>query len=313
LRHRLEYLLFEAVRRLVRLLPRPALLRLGEAVGRLAFRLDRRHREVALQNVGVAFHGASPAEARRLVRDSFTFFGRYLFDLVSCLPAFPKARMASFEYEGLEHVEAAYAKGRGVLFFTAHFGGWELMAMAHGHLGYPGAVVARRLDNPLVEEQLRSLRSSTGNLVIDKRDGLRPMLRALRDGRGIALLIDQNVSGEERVFVDFFGRPASTTPALALLHLRTGAPLVPVFALPLPGDRYRFSYGPPVDPGPAGDRREDVVRITALCTRVLEERIREHPAPWLWMHRRFKTAPEAPPLRAPDPAAEPRERPAAAD
>ncbi|HSB61814.1 MAG TPA: lysophospholipid acyltransferase family protein, partial [Vicinamibacteria bacterium] len=119
----------------------------------------------------------------------------------------------------------------------------------------------------------------------------RPMLRALRDGQGIAILIDQDVIGDERVFVDFFGRPASTTPALALLRLKTGAPLLPVFAIPLPGDRYRFRYGPPVEVNLSGERSEDVARITRACTRVLEDEIRAHPSYWLWMHRRWKTQP----------------------
>jgi len=290
-RHRLEHLFFEAIRFLVRLLPRRTLLKAGEAAGRMAFRLDRRHRTVALDNLGAAFPGIAPAEAHRIARDAFAFFGRYLFDLVSCLPAFPPERMASFECQGLEHVVAAHAEGKGVLYFTGHFGGWELMAMAHGARGYPVGVIARRLDNPHLEAEILALRASTGNFVIEKRDGFRPMLKALREGKGIAILIDQNVSGDERVFVEFFGRPAATTPALALLHLKTGAPLLPVFAIPLPGDRYRFRFGPPVEVRLAGDRKEDVVAVTQACTRVLEEAVREHPSCWLWMHRRWKTPP----------------------
>lgn len=291
MRHRLEHLLFEAIRCLVRLLPRRALLAAGEAAGRVAFRLDRRHRRVALDNLATAFPGIAPVEAHRIARDAFAFFGRYLFDLVSCLPAFPVERMASFECQGLEHVVAAHAEGKGVLYFTGHFGGWELMAMAHGVRGYSVGVIARRLDNPHLEAEILALRASTGNFVIEKRDGFRPMLKALRERKGIAILIDQNVSGDERVFVDFFGRPAATTPALALLHLKTGAPLLPVFAIPLPGDRYRFRFGPPVVVPLTGDRKEDVVGVTQACTRVLEDAVREHPSFWLWMHRRWKTAP----------------------
>ena len=291
MRQHLEYLLLEAVRALVRRLPRRAMLTLGEAAGRAAFHLDRRHRAVALENVRAAFPGIASAEARRIVKGSFTFFGRYLFDLLGCLPAFPRERMAGFEHVGLEHVDTAYAAGRGVLFFTGHFGGWELMALAQGFVRRPVGVVARRLDNSRLESLLLALRTSTGNTVIEKRDGFRPMLRALRDGQGIAILIDQDVIGDERVFVDFFGRPASTTPALALLRLKTGAPLLPVFAIPLPGDRYRFRYGPPVEVALSGERSEDVARITRACTRVLEDEIRAHPSYWLWMHRRWKTQP----------------------
>lgn len=291
MRYRLEHLIFKGIRFLVRLLPRRTLLATGEAAGRLAFRLDGRHRKVALENLGAAFPGMAADEARRIAREAFAFFGRYLFDLVSCLPAFPAERMATFECQGLEHVVAAHAEGKGVLYFTGHFGGWELMAMAHGARGYPVGVIARRLDNPLLERDLLALRASTGNFVIEKRDGFRPMLKALREKKGIAILIDQNVSGDERVFVDFFGRPAATTPALALLHLKTGAPLLPVFAIPLSGDRYLFRFGPRVDVPLTGDRTADVRGVTQACTRVLEDAIREHSSFWLWMHRRWKTAP----------------------
>ena len=290
-RHRLEFFLFESIRLAMRVLPRRLLLGLGEAFGRLAFRLDRRHREIALDNLRTAFPMIAPAEARDIARGSFAFFGRYVFDLVSGLPAFPLPQLLSFECDGLDHVAAAQAEGKGVLYFTGHFGGWELMALAAAARGYPVGVVARRLDNPYLERQMLALRTSTGNVVVDKRDGFRPMLRALREGKGIAILIDQNVIGDERVFVDFFGRPASTTPALALLHLKTGAPLMPVFAVPVGGDGYRFTFGPRVEVPLSGDRREDVLRITEACTRVLETRIREQPSLWLWMHRRWNTRP----------------------
>ena len=291
MRHRVEQLLLWLVRSAVRLLPRRAALDLGARFGRLAFTLDRRHREIALANFVAAFPAANREEAERTVREAFAFFGRYLFDLLTCMPAFPAARMSEFEHEGLERVEAAYRAGKGILFFTGHWGGWELMAAAHGLRGRPVGVIARRLDNPHLDRLLRAFRTSTGNFVIDKHEGLRPMLKALRGGKGIAMLIDQNVTGEERVFVDFFGRPASTTPALALLHLRTGAALMPVFALPLAGGRYRFVHGPPVEVEATGDREQDRLRVTQACTRVLEDAIRRYPSYWLWMHRRWKTRP----------------------
>jgi KDO2-lipid IV(A) lauroyltransferase len=292
LRHRVEHAAFTAACLLCRALPRPALAPLGTVLGDLAWAADARHRRVAFENFRAAFPYSEDTDARRLVRRCFRFFGRHVLELAAAAPGLRAADMPRFEYEGLEHVEAAHRAGRGVLFFTGHFGGWELMAMAHGRLGYPLGVIARALDNPWLDRALRRLRQSTGNLAIDKRDGLRPMLQQLRAGGGIAILIDQNVSGGERVFVDFLGRPAATTPALALVHLKTGAPLVPVFALPQPGGRYRFVYEPPVTTPSAGDRREDVVRITQACTAVLERRIRERPELWLWMHRRWKTRPE---------------------
>lgn len=292
MRFQVERFLFWVVRIFARLCPRSLLLFAGRLLGRLAYHLDGRHRAVALQNYSTAFPDASSKDAARTIKKTYEFFMFYLFDLLTCFPEFPAGRMKDAEYEGLDHVDAAYARGKGILFFTGHWGEWEMMAMAHGFKGYPLGVIARRLDNPHLEHLLVTLRTSTGNFVIEKRDGIRPILKALREGKGIAILIDQNVTTEERIFVDFFGKPASTTPALGLLKLKTDASLVPVFALPLPGNRYRFSYGPPVEVPLSGNRDSDVHSITQACTKVIEERIRAHPEYWLWMHRRWKTRPE---------------------
>jgi KDO2-lipid IV(A) lauroyltransferase len=290
-RYRLELLAFLAVTTLCRALPRRAARGVGAALGRLAFRVDRRHREIALANHRRAFPDASEGERRRTIRECFAFFGRYAFELVGCLPAFRASDLGRFEFEGLQHAEAAVASGRGVLCVSGHYGGWELQALAAGAQGVPICVVVRPLDNPYLEARLRRLRTSTGNLVIDKREGFRPMLKALREGKAVAVLIDQNVAGDERIFVPFFGVPASTTPALGLLEVRTDAVVLPVFAFPIEDGRWRLVYGPPVEVPRTGDRTEDVRRVTEACTRILEERIREHPHLWLWMHNRWKTRP----------------------
>lgn len=275
-----------------RIIPRSIFLRMGTAFGSFAYAMDRRHREVAIQNFQMAFPNSSREQAKASIRNSYQFFARHLFDMLTCFPAFQADRMKSVEYEGLENLDAAYARKKGVLVFTGHWGAWELMGMAHGYKGYPLGVIARRLDNPYLESLLSHLRTSTGNFVIEKHEGFRPMLRAMKEGKGVAILIDQNVVTEERIFVNFFGKLAATTPALALIKLKTDAALIPGFALPLPGDRYRFSYGAPVEVPLSGDREADVRAITQACTAVIEEKIRQHPEYWLWMHRRWKTRPK---------------------
>jgi KDO2-lipid IV(A) lauroyltransferase len=290
-RHRLELLAFLAFTALCRGLPRRTALRAGALLGRAAFHLDRRHREVALANHRRAFPDTSEEERRRTIHEAFAFFGRYAFELVRCLPAFRPSDLDRFEFEGLEHAERALASGRGVLCVSGHFGGWELQALAAGAQGAPICVVVRPLDNPYLEARLRRLRTSTGNFVLDKREGFRPMLKALREGRLVAVLIDQNVISDERIFVPFFGIPASTTPALGLLKVRTDAVLLPVFAFPIQGYRWRLVYGPPLEVAPSGDRMEDVRRVTEACTKLIEDRVRAHPHLWLWMHNRWKTRP----------------------
>jgi KDO2-lipid IV(A) lauroyltransferase len=189
-----------------------------------------------------------------------------------------------FEEERVRH---AHAAGKGVLLFTGHFGYWEMNAMSHALRVEPISVLARPLDNPYLHAMLEDIRTSTGNAVIYRQGAVRRMLRELAGGRGIAVLIDQHLHSPDAVYVGFFRRPAATTSALAALALRTGAPVIPVFALPLPGGRYRFVYEHPVDP-PRADTPDAVREFTQRCTDVLEMYVRRHPDLWMWMHRRWR-------------------------
>jgi KDO2-lipid IV(A) lauroyltransferase len=129
-----------------------------------------------------------------------------------------------------------------------------------------------------------------GSGVIDKMGAARPILRVLRGGGILALLIDQNVLRSQAVFVDFFGRPAATTPGLASFHILTGAPLLPVFYRPR-GLRHVWTILPPLDIPLSGRREEDVLKITAICTKMIEDQIRRAPESWLWLHKRWNTRP----------------------
>jgi KDO2-lipid IV(A) lauroyltransferase len=161
-----------------------------------------------------------------------------------------------------------------------------MQAMRHALTGEPISALARPLDNPFLHSMLEDIRTSTGNTVIYRQGAVRRMLRELAAGRGIAVLIDQHLH-TDAIDVGFFRRPAATTAALAALALRTGAPVIPVFALPLPHGRYRFIYEHPVDPPRAGT--PDAVReFTQRCTDVLEMYVRRHPDLWMWMHRRWR-------------------------
>jgi KDO2-lipid IV(A) lauroyltransferase len=191
-------------------------------------------------------------------------------------------------FDGADRARQAFAQGRGAIFVTGHFGFWELHALAHGLALAPIAVVARALDNPLLHDLLERVRTSTGNQVIYRRGGLRRILRTLQQNGGVALLIDQHIQAPDAVLVDFFGRPASTTSAVAVLAHRTGAAVIPVFALPMPDGRYRMVYEHPVEP-PADESPEAVRDFTQRCTDVLEMYVRKYPEYWLWMHRRWRT------------------------
>lgn len=302
-RHRVEDVLLRGVTRLVRALPQTWVTRLGHGIGWIGYRLDARHRRITLDNLLATFPERSAQERTRIARQVFAHFGRKLVELLwfSGLPA--DRQLALVEFVGAEHIEAARRAGKGALIVTGHFGFWELHALAHGLRLGPMAVVARALDNPLLDRRLTDLRSSTGNIVIDRKGGLRRIMRALNANQAVAVLIDQHILTADAVKVDFLGRPAATTAAVAVLAMRTGAAVIPAFSLPLNDGRYRLIYEPPLVL-PSADNPEAVRDLTQRCTKVLEKYVRAHPERWLWMHRRWREdvrTTESPSLAVDDP------------
>ena len=286
-RHRVEYRMVAMVRGLIRMSPDVMVGGIGAMLGRLVFLLDRRHRQIAERQLQAAFPRKSPAECRAIARATFVHFGRLLVAVLKFGGLSREQMSARVEYEGLERVKAALAGGKGVLIFTGHFGYWELQGLAHALVLPPISVLARPLDNPRLHELVERFRCATGNQVIYKQGALRRVLRALEQNQGVAILADQHVQSPDAVTVDFFGRPAAAAPVLATLALRTGAPLVPAFALPLPGGRYRMIYEHPVEM-PSATSEDPVKELTQRCTDVLEMYVRRHPDLWLWMHRRWR-------------------------
>ena len=283
----LELTAVRMVAAIVSLMPLGAVRRCGAVLGRIVYSLDATHRRIALENLASAFPARAEADRRALARAMFAHFGSLLLELLKFGTYTPEQMRAAVEIEGEERVRQAYQEGRGVLFFTGHFGYWEIQAIVHPLAMHPISVLARPLDNARLNEMLERIRTRTGNSVIYRQGAVRRVLRELAANHGVALLIDQHLHTPDAVYVDFFGRPAATTSALAALALRTGAPVIPVFALPLPRGRYRLVYEHPVDP-PRADTSDAVREFTQRCTDVLEMYVRRHPELWLWMHRRWR-------------------------
>ena len=287
MRYRLEYLIVRGLINAVRLMPDAFVRALGSLLGLAFYIFDRGHRRIAEQNLATAFPVRPPRERRAIARRAFLHFGRLLLELLKFSTLTRAELLARVEFDGEEHARLAYSHGKGVLFFTGHFGYWELHAIAHGLQIEPIGVLARALDNAPLNSVLEEIRQRTGNTVIYRQGTIRRVMRMLHAGHGVALLIDQHISGRDAIYVDFFERPAATTSALAALALRTGAPVVPVFALPSGAGRYRMIYEHPVEP-PRADSEQAIRDFTQRCTDVLEMYVRRHPELWLWMHRRWR-------------------------
>jgi Kdo2-lipid IVA lauroyltransferase/acyltransferase len=290
MRHRLEVAAVHLVRAVIRVMPRALVRPCGRLLGYGFYRLDRVHRRVADTNLATAFPQRTADERRAITREMFGHFGCLLLELLKFSTLSPDVMRQLVEFEGDDRARAAYAQGRGVLFFTGHFGYWEINAIVHALRLEPFAVLARPLDNPRLHALLEQVRTSTGNTVIYRQGAIRRVLRVLQAKHGVAMLIDQHMHSPDAIYVNFFERPAATTSMLAALALRTGAPVVPVFALPLRGGRYRMVYERAVDP-PDADTPDAVREFTQRCTDVLEMYVRRHPSLWLWMHRRWRDAP----------------------
>jgi KDO2-lipid IV(A) lauroyltransferase len=268
---------------------------LGGRIGDIGYLILRRRRHVALDNLRHAFPELSPAARRRLGRRSYRHLGQLFVELCALLTRPVDRFLERVTVEGREHLDRVMMGHGRALVLTAHLGNWEVLTAAHLLTAYRLAVVVRPLDslwlNPLAER----LRRRAGVELIDKRRALRPVLSALAQGRLVGILLDQNASRREGVFVPFFGRLASTSRSMAVLALRTGVPVIPIFARRETAGRHRVIIHPPLEPATTNEREEAIVELTARCTAVIEAAIREVPEQWLWMHSRWRTRPEEAP------------------
>ena len=290
-RHALEAAVASAVAAVIRLLPRRLVLALGRGLGRLWGALDRRHLRVAADNLRQAFPDWDEARVLATARGVYAHFGAVILDLLWMSGRPAEELLALADLDGVEHLQNARASGRGVVAPSGHLGNWEIQAAASVPKVGNVAMIARPLDNLELDERLNRLRTSTGNTVIYKQKALAQVMRTIREGGIVAILIDQNMQAKDGVFVRFFGRPACTTTVAAALALKTGCAIVPVRCLLKPNGRYRMVYGPPVEWPRTGRRDEDIVALTQHLTSIIEGWVRETPEQWLWLHRRWKTTP----------------------
>ncbi len=275
------------IMRLLLLLPYAWQLRLGRGVGALLYRLGRRRRHIAEINLALCFPDLDDAARERLLRAHFASLGMSVVETALCWWGDDDRLRSLCRYDGLEHLEAALARGKGVIVYVGHFTdielGVRLLALAVPSL----RVSFRRHNNPLFREiQTRAHRRFVADLV--PNDDMRRLLRTLRAGHPLYYLPDQDYHGRLSAFVEFFGRPASTTTATTHICRRTGAAVVPMLPERLPdAEGYRLTIYPALDGFPGEDEVEDTQRLMSI----LEGQIRRIPEQYLWVHRRFKTPP----------------------
>ncbi len=293
LQTKLEYYAVRGVVGAVGSLPLQTSLSVGANFGRLAQKFGGKLNRVGRKNLSIALPDLNESEQNEILRGCFESLGRQL-GLVAHFKNFkPETVRDLLEIEGREHFDLAHAAGRGILFFTGHFGSWEIFnlvpfAFADSQMN----VLVRRIDNPLVENFVEGLRTSFGGKTIDKKTSARAMFRLLQAGELLGVMADLNVQEREGVFVDFFGVPASTTTSLAKLALRTDAVVLPAFAIWQPArQKYLLKLEPPIEYQKTGDDIEDVHDLTQKVTKIIEKYVRAFPEQWMWIHKRWNTRP----------------------
>ncbi len=290
-----HWLLYAAVRNLfayLEVLPWQTGRRAAQLLGRMSFRLDHSRRKAnAIENLHLAFPDATAEEVRRVLRESYAHITSSILDALHLVRLVGRRPTETFmEAEGFGKL-AAQGRGVGVVFVTGHVGHWEVLGASAAALGYPIWTMTRPSRNPFLREYVRGLRQKTRQRTLNRHGSLHKMIHLVREGQNVALLIDQDAR-KHGIFTDFFGRPASTTPAPAIVALRTGAPVAFVHARRMPGqNRFRIVLKDVVQPRMEARRKAEIHRITQRITRDLEEVVRQAPEEWLWLHRRWKTYP----------------------
>ncbi|HWP30835.1 MAG TPA: lysophospholipid acyltransferase family protein [Fimbriimonadales bacterium] len=274
--------------RLVLRLPEGIAEGFGSSIGKLAYFFSKKYRTRAIENLRMCFPEWDENKVKRTARAVFEHFGR------TAARFFRSYKMPPHEIlntivaeEGLDALEQAKALQKGLIIVTAHFGNWERAAQYMNAKGYKINTVARDADDELTGEIVNRARREQGTEVYSRGSAAKDLLRALSRNEAVAILVDQNAND---VFVPFFGFPAGTVAGPAVLHLRTGAPILIGFCLENGKGQYRVSFVRPTFPPATGNQEEDIRTIMTVINKVLEDKIREHPEQWLWMHDRWRSA-----------------------
>ena len=269
----------------------------AEGLAWLAHRIDKRHRRVAAENLRVAFPDWPQEKIDRTVYDVYRHFLTVAIEMMKlprALSANTAARHASFpDPAQYRDVTRWLGSGRPVLALTGHVGNWELFSYTCGMFGAKATAVARPLDNPYLERYLKRFRQGTGQEILAKKGDFDRMDERLAAGGILGIVGDQD-AGPRGVFVDFFGKPASTTKGFALMALEHDVPILVVLSARVGTPMvYHLFLADVILPGEYRDRPDAVRAITQRYTTAIEKLVRQYPEQYFWLHRRWKTEPRS--------------------
>lgn len=292
----LNYVLFRAIRAILVRLPHGGVRALADTLALIGWIFDPRHRKVTLENMALALPELSAKQRKATAYACFQSLAFSIFDVLASSDMSREEIGARLIPEGWHHLEDAEADGKGVILLTAHLGNWETAGQLFAIEGRPLSFMARPIDDARIERELTWLRERFGHEGVPKRGGIRRLLSVLRRQGHIYMMLDQRVHPNEGKAYRFFGRPAYTSPLVASLSIRTGAPVVPFYGIPTQdGRKLRVVIHAPIRPSdpprPGAEQLDAVDRLTLRYVEELEAVIRERPELWFWMHRRWRKNP----------------------
>ncbi len=286
----ITYLILKGFSFFINLLPEDLALWIGRRLGNGMYYLDFEHRKVAIQNLHIAFgQERSEGEIRSIAKKNFQNLGMMTIEFFRIPKMDVKTFKKRVKIEGLEEALRLLEKGKGALLLLSHFGNWELMGLMSKVIGNPIMVIAKPLKkNQRLDQFLTKIRNVAGLEVVSSIKASRKVIRALSQNRVVGILIDQRAKRSEGIWAEFFGRKAPTTPSLAVLAMKTDAPVLPVFMIRNGFQKHRLLIKEPLELIRTGDIKKDVEANTQLFNDTLESMVRQYPDQWFWVHRRWE-------------------------
>jgi len=260
-------------------------------MGGLVFYIAPRTRALTVRHLSQAFPERSSADIRRLARKNFAMLAKNAAEILRATRIRTLSDLDEIMVtHGFENFEAARTKGKGVIFLTCHIGAFDLQVTNLALRGVPLFVIGTRLKDQLLSSLLWKQRNALGAVAVERGKETFRLLKALKSGQSVGILIDQDTRVKSR-FVDFFGRPAATPVGAALLAMKTGASVVPTYVCLAEDELQHMHFLPEIGTVSTGNEEADLITNTQRYTNFIEDRIREHPEQWVWMHERWKTKP----------------------
>ena len=289
-----QYAALSALVVIIQPLPLNFCMMIGRCFAYACYLFDRKRRAIAEENLRKAYGtDLSDIQRRRIIRSNYLHLASVGIDFIK-LPQLVNGNnwRKYFDVEGLEFAREALEQEKGIIFVSGHLGSWEVLGCAMKYLFHqPVHSIAKHMENPFSDRFVTKLRENSGQKIIFTENASREILRVLKNNQLLGILIDQNVR-ENNIIVDFFGQKAATTRSVATLSLKTGAPVIMLFARRV-DRRYRFkvTFSKPIQIQKTENQEKDIFNLTQKCTSIIESRIREHPHEWIWIHNRWKTRP----------------------